>query len=80
MKFQRRKYQTNCFQNSGDFENTSSYSLVAKSRVYLNLTLSLLIAVGDPAFIEAVRGQLDFYAIARHYLDVVHPHLAGDMA
>src|SRR3954463_11938878 len=38
-----------------------------------------LVAVGDAASGEVVRGQFDLDAIAREDPDVVHPHLPGDV-
>lgn len=36
-------------------------------------------AVGDAAFIEVVRADLNGDAVAGEDSDVVHPHLAGDV-
>src|SRR3954447_2319409 len=38
-----------------------------------------LVAVGDPASGEVVRGQLHLDAVAREDADVVHAHLPGDV-
>ena len=40
----------------------------------------LFIPERDPAFVEAVGGELDFDFVAGEDFDVVHPHLAGDVA
>jgi len=42
--------------------------------------LPLLVAVGDPASFEVVRGELYLDAITRENTDVVHPHLAGNVS
>src|SRR5215207_8706782 len=41
---------------------------------------SLLVAIGDPAAIQVVWGQLDLHPVAGQDADVVPPHLARDVA